>query len=476
MSWLSYFFRPSSQRNSDKFVTSMPDEPLNPMPGLANTDTFSIAQWLTKLQITENDHHWSDLEAVSVVRIDHVRMREAELKKHALDKVAHEAIAFEYCFTTTEAGKTKSFNRAAFIHRRLFTTALPIVREANLLSKRDSDAKDEVRVNQTYKDLGVATSGSNFLGLRSSAKYRSARSLLCAAPNPSQRRITALDMAILCQVVSKMGIKYNIKHNCMWYATMVYLAVQRLAGASLQQNPDADTDVLGYACPNVRLVDPITGHLLFGSNKAEFRAMQAQLYQDMAQAPVENRGTKERMEEMDNYAADLNCNARNAETSAAVPENVLEIAIAKFELLREEVRKTIIARMERIRGRVGEVEREREAEKCRAEAEKRRADAAEAANGKLAAKVKEMERRGEEERAERGAFEARMERQLEQERAARERERQEERAAQERGREEGLARQTALEAQMAQMALLLNRLLPPEPTRVDRAPSTGVAH
>ncbi|KAF7303020.1 hypothetical protein MKEN_01265000 [Mycena kentingensis (nom. inval.)] len=439
MGWLySLFFRPSSELYLEKFAGRMlePDVPIDGL--LEGTRTsYSIAVWMKKLQtVGTNENHWADLDSIVVDRVDQVRVTKPLFKKRSPDKskVFHEAVAFEYRGTRTVAGVPTTLPRAALVHRLAQQPPIgPVLNGSSLVCGCESDAKDEVRTNENYEELGISHSRVNV-----SAKYRSERSLL-AVPNlqPSQRRITALDMAILSEAVSDIDDKYKFGRTCMWYATVLYLAVQQLArvgfpDACLQRigAPDAGAKILGRAF-GVPLVDPVTGRSLSPPSSGTSKGAPGVL---------------------------SNLDSNTEEPSVlADPQEVLNEVLAAYHARRKQVFETIRERTEMAKGRAGVAER--------------RADEAE----------RRLEREREENLARQAALEARIARERKEERSAWEREREDGLARQaalevrmERERGEGLARQTALEAQMAQMALLLNRFLPPEPTRVEVAPSTGV--
>ncbi|KAF7303217.1 hypothetical protein MKEN_01285500 [Mycena kentingensis (nom. inval.)] len=364
MSWLlSLFRRPPLE--DPQFGTPMAITPDKLVRGLLDRNhipysTDSLFNALQDSLATGQPDYWDVLNSFIVRRIDHVRgFSESRAARH-------EAVAFEYCHAGTVAGEPKTFKRAMLIHRLIAKPLPPVVQSSGLASCCNFGANDEVRISESYGDLSISKSNVYTLD----KKYRCLRTLKKLTPSPDvpHRELTAIDMVILSKVVSDSGEEFNVRHTCMWFATIIFLGVQRLAhvgesGAILKA---ANKYVRGAkdlgTARGVQLVDPSTGELLLSPDWFEVYLMR--------------RKEKSTMGQLDESAANIDCSATELEPPS-VPENVVDIILQRFQKRREEFRKELARQREVARGMIAELERQAAEERAAREAAEDRAARAE---------------------------------------------------------------------------------------------------
>ncbi|KAF7298381.1 hypothetical protein MKEN_01362800 [Mycena kentingensis (nom. inval.)] len=308
---------------------------------------------------------WEALSATVVDRIDHIRLN-SDLK-HTRDDPGtsesesrlkcHEALAFEYHYTTAHSSDPETFCRAAMI---VLGEVDPS--ESKALTTNgflDIDLRNQVHLYASYAALRISL--SKIPSTSNRFRYFCWRTLLprSSSLNPDNAKhspITLVDMAILSKLVSDSGEKHNIRQSG-WFADVQFQAIQRIARVG---EPSAVLELANADTVGAPAHWPWLEALRMCARKIW---------------PVK--------EQKIGGAEDLNCRISMSEHDQPVDPNIIDSIVADFAKEREEFRKAVETRtahaefeVDRAIRKVEDAERLVEAAKRRAEDARRRAEEA----------------------------------------------------------------------------------------------------
>ncbi|KAF8176914.1 hypothetical protein K438DRAFT_1766887 [Mycena galopus ATCC 62051] len=204
--------------------------PSKSMPGLMVTarTNYTTGHWLKEITGAE-------VTQTSIKDIHHCVVGEVKHIRTDADK-GHEKIVFTYHLIEDGVeGALERNSRAAAVHRRAIgTTEDPFPQQmkrssADCLGWESSNA-DSVWIDANTDQLRLSG-------------YETVQSFKFAGDVPWDKRLTALDCAILAAVLSERAKDYScLKHMCFWFAGTFFLAARRICedeGHTFSQGPEA---------------------------------------------------------------------------------------------------------------------------------------------------------------------------------------------------------------------------------------------